>query len=226
MSTTAQNVTRIESAVQGFSRPQILAAMDELQVEVYEQRCDQTLKIDPATGYPPYLTTVNNQLHYDCPSDCWQTAAIFSEEPLRKYRSNADWGLSRTYYFQNRGYHRIEVTSRDATEDQVATVTFRENPGATTEKYYHAYWIKPTTLDTEQVQLTLPPRLHRKFRQAVIAILQGENYGQTGFDDAVIDKAARAIRNELNRGAQGRLGRTPIRQENLDYSDSSTGNWM
>lgn len=225
MPTTAQNITRIKEAV-GYSRPQILDVLDELQIIVYSQRTEETLYIDPNTGYPPFLVTQDNVKHYDCPSNCWMTASIFSDEPIRRYRTTADHGESRTYYWQNKSYARIEITQTLKTQDQLATVTFRENPGDTTEKFYHSYWIQPTRLTDESIQLDLPEHVHYVMRKAAIAILQTENYGQTGFDDDIIEQASKKIRKELNRGARGRLGRTPVRQEYLDWNNTDAGLWL
>lgn len=219
-------MTLLESALTGYSRPQILATIDELQTIVYSQRTDETIKIDPATGLPPYLVTVNNQLRYTCPADCWMTQAIFSEEPIRRYRTTADHGESTTYYWENKSYHRTPITQTLKTYDNLATLTFSQNPGATTTKFFHAYWITPVSLSDESIQLSLPEHVHYSMRRAVKAMLSTEDYGQTSFDDDVIEQAARKIRRELNRGARGRLARTPIRQEYLDWNNTDAGLWL
>jgi hypothetical protein len=76
------------------------------------------------------------------------------------------------------------------------------------------------------VQLTIPEHLHYKMRQGVIAMLSSEEYGQTGFDTDVIDKMTRAIRNQLNRGAQARTHRTPVQEEHQQFPESTRGHYI
>jgi len=223
MPTTAQNVSRIEAALgYTYSRQQILDVMNEMQGLVYAQRTDQTLKFDPTTGMPPYLVTVNNQLQYNCPTDCWMTAAVFSEGPVRDYPNNS---ISNTYCWQNKGYYSEIISSTMRTEDALAVVRFKENPGTTTTKFYHAYWVTAAELSDESIELVLPAHVHFVFRKAVIQVFRDENYGQVGMDLDFVENAAAKIRKELNRGAQGRIGKTPIRQEYLDYGNTAPGLW-
>lgn len=225
MPSTAQNVTLIEAATKGrFSRPQILSILSEIQDVVYSQRTEETKKISATTGYPPYIVTTDGTYRYDCPSDCWMTEAIFAETPIRRFSANTiDHGQNLTYYWQNREYQRIEVSQTLKTVGVLATVTFKENPGATTEKYYHSYWIKADPLEDETDELVLPENTHYILRMACEAMLDGENYGSIQERLGAMDVVAKRIRKELNRGARGRIGKTMIQSEYRDWNFGGYG---
>jgi hypothetical protein len=219
MPTTTYNIDRIIERVPEKSREAIRDTLDEIQLIVYSQDCLQTQKV-LSTGMPPFITTVANTYEYDCPSDCRRTACVFSVEvPMTKSRSRPI-GPRREYYFRNRGYYQVPVNSRDATYENAAKLFFQDNPGDTTSVYYHLYYIKPTRITSEEIQLTLPEETHYLLRKAVCSLFTTEDYGESGFDDDVIEKVARKIRNSLNRGYQSNVGMTPIPEE---YQDDTTG---
>jgi hypothetical protein len=226
MPTTEYNVLRIKDRVGQYSPQQILDVLDEIQLIVYSQDCDQTQKIDPATGLPPFIHTNSGVYHYNCPSDCRRTAAIFSQSLPKSYSRTRPVGPRREYYFRNRGYNLIAASSRDATPSDRATVDFQDDPGHSHDQYYHLYYIQPPRLTDISIQLTIPDHLHFYLRRAVLAMLSTESHGETGMDDAVIEEIARKIRNQLNGGFQAMAGRTPIPEELQDYPESSYDNWM
>ena len=209
MPTTEYNVRRIQERVSEKSIPEILDTLDEIQLIVYSQDCAQTMKIG-SEGVPPYLVTTNNQYQYDCPADCRRTAAILSIEDTRGYSVHRNAEPRTQYNFRQRQWQKIPATSVDATVDSVATVTFRDNPGSTTQIYYHLYHIKPTALSDISIQLTIPEYLHWRLRKAVIAMFNEESYGSSPLDESIIEKVARDIRNGLNKGWQGGIRQTPI----------------
>lgn len=224
MPSTVQNVSNIEAALKGrFSRPQILSKLSELQTVVYSQRTEETKKIDPATGNPPYLVTSAGTLQYNCPSDCWMTDAIYAESPIKKFSSDFDHGENRSYYFKNREYERIPISQTIATVGSVATVTFTEDPGATTTKFFHSYWIKANDLESESDELSLPEHTHYIVRLAVVQMLNSEEYGDLKAMIEMMELAAQRIRRELNRGARGRIGKTQIQPEYRDWNYGGYG---
>ena len=212
MPTTQYNISMIKHAVQNYSREQIREVLDELQLIVYSENTMQTTRIDPATGMPPYIATTEGQREYDCPAECRETAAIFWESPKRQYSPSRNRALYTEYIFRNARYYKIAVTSKSALINTLATITFIDDPGTTIDKYFHEYFIKPTRITSEQIQLTLPEETHYYMRSGVIAMLSSENYGKTGFDTDVIEKLARKIRTKLNRGTQARSERTPCKK--------------
>jgi hypothetical protein len=219
MATTSQVVTSIQNRITGYSRQQILSVMNEIYEEAYCNDVEQTLYIDPATGQPPYLATQDGVFTYDCPANCRRTDAIFTTEVPRNFSRSRPVGPRRQYYFRNKGYYRIAVSqTKDALpdKDQVATVTFYENPGTTTNVYFHAYYLLVDRLDTENVQLDIQPQVHRQLIRGTIAYLRAEDYG-TVQSEAIIEDVVKKIRRELNKGLQGRTGKTPIREEHQEY---------
>jgi hypothetical protein len=104
----------------------------------------------------------------------------------------------------------------------MAKVFFQEDPGDSSSVYYHLYYIKPTRITAENIQLVLPEETHYLLRKAVVALFTTEDYGESGFDDDVIEKVARKIRNSLNRGYQSNSGMTPIPEE---YQDDVSGSY-
>jgi len=220
---TGAMITMIQRRVGNYSREEILSLMNELQEEVY-QDVEQTLVLDTSTGMPPYIATTKDTYSYDCPEGCRRTAAIFTADPPRAYSRSGPIGHPKEYYFRGRGYYMLSVSSYDRQPDGTdATVVFRDNPGTTTDKYFHSYWRVVTELDTEDDQLLIPSWTHRLMRRAIIAELKSEDLGDTGKEESAIQYFSKMIRKELNRGAQSSLGYTPIRAEYQQYPNMDTG---
>jgi hypothetical protein len=214
MPSTTYNIDRIQRSVPDESRETIRDVLNEIQLVVYSQDCFQTQRID-SNGMPPILTTVDGVYEYDCPDECRRTEAIFTLNPLTRSRARPT-GPRQEYYFRNKGYFKAAISTRDATIDSVAKITFQDNPGSTGSNFYHLYYIKPTPIISEDIQLTLPEETHYLIRKAVVAMFVTEKYGQSAFDDSVMERVARKIRNSLNRGAQSNAGETQIREEFQD----------
>jgi len=216
MPTTEQNCYRIQLGISEKTIPEILDALNEVQKIVYGQNCAQTLKYT-SEGLPPYLVTADGIYEYDCPADCRTTAAVLTLEDMTGYTRGRNPEPRSEYYFRGKQYMTVPATSVDATIDTVGTVRFRDNPGASTTKYYHAYYIKPTELSDISIQLTLPEETHYLLRQAVVAMLTMEGYGESQFDDQIIDRIAKKIRNKLNGGWQGGVRQTPYPTEYMRF---------
>lgn len=214
MPTTEQNVYLIQKKCGNATVQEILDALDEIQLIVYSQNCFQTTKIE-STGMPPILTTTNNLYEYDCPADCRDTAAVFMESPVRGYSRVI--GYEREYYFNNKRYVAVDGQGRQATLTDVAKFYFKDNPGTTTDKYYHLYYLRPTRITDISIELILPEEKHYLLRKAVIAMLTTEQYGESPLDATVIEKVAKEIRKSLNKGYGSSLGITPWQPEYLDY---------
>jgi hypothetical protein len=216
MPTTSFNVTLINAAVSNYSRQQVLEALDEMQKIVLGTNLEQMAVIDPATGMPPYLVTTALQRQYNCPDDCRETAAIFFERPTRQYSPSQNRAFYTEFIFRNATYWKVAARSTNRLVDQLATVTFIDDPGDTTNRYFHWYYPIAVTLTSETIQLIIPEEVHYLLRQGVIALLSTENYGETGFDTAVIEKIGRKIRSKMNKGTQARAERTPVRMQDRD----------
>jgi hypothetical protein len=211
MPTTVYNIDRIKRKVPDASRADILGVLDEVQTIIYSQDCIQTLKLD-STGLPPLLVTTKGVYQYNAPVDCRRISSIITLNSINRDRSRPV-GPRQEYYFRNKGFFKVAASTRDANISDLAKIFFEEDPGDTTDVYYLVYFVKPTPLTSEDVQLTLPEELHYLVRNAVIAMYTTEDYGESGFDNDVIKKTAQKIRNSLNRGYQGNVGETPVREE-------------
>lgn len=214
MPTTTYNIDRILERVPDQSRASILDTMNELQIIVYSQDCLQTQKIT-SNGYPPFIETQSGVYEYECPVDCRRTDSIFTLNPMRKSRIRPT-GPRREYYFRNRGFYKANIRSRDATIDDLAKVYFDDDPGDTTDNFYHLYYVKPIELSDESVNLTFPEEVHYLVRKAVVSMFTAEEYGESGIEEQTIERVAKKIRNTLNRGAQGVVGFTPVPEEYMD----------
>jgi hypothetical protein len=218
MPTTEYNVSMIRNAVPNYSRQQILESLDEIQKIVYAQDSEQTLYTDPTTGMPPYLATVAGTYDYACPANCRRTACVFSEQP--NFGSRRPSGDQDSYYFRGTGYYKVMVSSTDAQPNgTVARVMFRDDPGTTTAKFFHAYWVTVPELSTEEDQLSIPDHLHWRLRKGVLSLLTDEEYGDTGQGEGTIERICRKIRSQLNRGAQSMTGLTPVQEQDRTYVD-------
>ena len=220
MPSTTYNIDRILKKVSDESRETIREVLDEIQLIVYSQDCLQTMKLT-STGMPPFIATQQGVYEYECPADCRKTASIFTLSPPKGYNRQRPVGPRKEYYFRNKGYYLLSAEGRDATLENAAKLYFHEDPGTTTEQYYHAYYIKPTRITDESIELTLPEEVHYLLRNAVVAMFTTEQYGQSAYDDAVIEKVARKIRNKLNGGYVGNAGMTPIQEEYQDYPEEN-----
>ena len=223
MPSTASMISKLERAVSNYSRIQLLDALNEVLTIVYSENMAQTYAIDTTTGQPPLLTTVAGTFEYDLPADCRELVAVVVDNGYPAVSGGDGYGASRINVGNdliafNRSWKVIPATSISATYSDVATVTFTNDPGDTTTVYYLLYHKKPSALDTEDDEIPLPEELHYLLRQAVLAMLNTENYGQTGFDNQVFDSAIKTIRNRMNRGSQSRIGRTGVRIEDMNFA--------
>jgi len=222
MPTTQYNIDRIQERVTNRTRETIRDVLNEVQLIVYSQDCFQTQRIN-SDGMPPLLVTQDGVYQYDAPEECRRTESIFTLNPITRSRSRPV-GPRREYYFRSKGYYGVPVATRDATlADPLCKIIFQDNPGETTENFYHLYYIKPTPILDESTQLTLPEETHYLLRKAVIAMFTTSDYGESSFDDSVIERVSKKIRNSLNRGKQGIAGRTPICAEYQDDCNRSYG---
>jgi hypothetical protein len=209
----------IKNAVGNYSRQQILEVLNEISLITFSDNTMRVERIDPATGMPPLLTTVNNQRHYNQPADCRETAAIFVEDPQRQYTPLQEKALYTEYVWRGTRYYKVAVRSQAATIDQLATITFIDNPGATTDRYYNNYYIRHIPLTSETIQSAFPEEIHYLLRNGVIQMLKGESYSAGLGDVDPIERLASRIRNKLNKGAQARVNRTPWPEE-CRYGDA------
>ena len=205
----------IRSACGNFSRQQILDVLNEVSLIAFQNNTMLVEKIDTATGMPPLLTTIAGQRHYSCPADCRETAAIFIEEPL-SYMPTQQKGVYGEYIWKQQRYYRVPIKQTPATRNALATITFVDDPGTTSDKYYHYYFMKHVPILSESIELPFPEEVHYLIRDGVIQILKGESYSAGLGNIGPIEQIVNRIRSKLNKGANSRSYRTPVPEELRD----------
>lgn len=223
MPSTEYNVQMVLRRCPKESPETIVDIFNEIQTIVYSQDCRQTEYIDPTTGKPPYIVTTDGVYAYDCPANCRRTAAIFTVNPQRGYNRNQPTGVRSEYFFRNKEYCRVAADSRDATPDDVAKVYFQDNPGGTTETYFHLYYLKPPVISDISQQLIFPDELHYKLRKGVISFITADEYGNSAYDEEMLEKISKDMRKALNRGMNSNPGTTPIREVDREYDEYGYG---
>jgi len=216
MGTTSYNVTMIKNAVGNYSRPQILEVLNEVSLILFSDNTMRVERIDPATGMPPFLITTNLIQTYSCPADCREVSAVFVDNPQRQYTPTQDKGLFQEYIWKNGRYYKVAVKQTSALINTLASVTFIDNPGTTTDRYYLQYFIRHVNITDENIQLPFPEELHYMVRDGVIQMLKGENYSAGLGNLSPMERLAAKIRNKLNKGTQARAYRTPWLTETRD----------
>lgn len=219
MPTTSYNVTQIKNVLGNYSRTQILDTLNEVHQIVMSDNNEQNKKIDSTTGMPPFLVTTAGIRQYDCPVDCREVSAVFCKKNFNNYNIGNinDINTINTYYnYRNTYFYRMAVTSTVALYNDLATVTFINDPGSTTDVYYLEYFTKPIAITSESIQMQIPEEGHYLVRKLVIAMLSDENYGDTMIYIQLMDKLKRMVKNRLNRGVQAREGRAVIQPEYRD----------
>jgi len=215
--TTKSLVTFIKRHASNFTRPEILDFMDTVHEFVLKKPVYQSMKLDGTNeGLPPFIVTKDKQHEYDCPADCWRTIRIFARRLQRSFAARNYVTRNRKYYFSKETFTEIDVRSFDATEDTVGKLIFHDNPGDSTEQFFHLYLKKPAVLLSENIQLDLAPQHHVLFRNGVLALIRSEEYGdQKAWLGWINDgqSGAKYIWFQMNKGIQARLFRTIIREE-------------
>lgn len=230
MPTTRENVAWLHNRNPKFSAQQILEFLNEVHMKCVHQEIDQFLYRDPATGMPPFLQTTEGTRVYNCPSNCRKTSKIFVDLYCQKYHYTSmynnrrvidnvrleefEWGGERFYYLP-----WISQTDALVSAGVLATVTWGANydPGTTTNQYYHLFWIKCNQILTLDDEMQLPDELHFGIRKMVSAYMATEDYGESQSDEDVMIRIARDVRNRLDIGARGRVGRTQWQIKDRDW---------
>ncbi len=220
MPSTTYNVTMIQSACGNYSRQQILEVLNEVSLIAYQNNTMLVEKIDTATGMPPLFTTIAGQRHYQCPVDCRETAAIFIENPM-SYLPSQQRGVYGEYIWKQQRYYRVPIKQVSATRNGLATVTFVDDPGSTTDIFYHCYFVRHVPILSEFIELPFPEEVHYLIRDGVIQMLKGESYSAGMGNVGPIEQMVNRIRSKLNKGANARTYRTPIQQ--VDRDDNYSG---
>jgi hypothetical protein len=126
---------------------------------------------------------------------------VFRRHRHHHQGNEGDWSGWWGDWIRRRLVEPISTTSRDANINTPAILYFTHNPGTHNERYYHAYYLLPPKITNEDTdQLIIPEELHYLVREMVVALFTSEAYGQSQLENSAVEKTARKIRNQLNRG--------------------------
>jgi len=221
---TREILTYLQRKASQYTSEELLFLVDQIQKIVYSVVTAQTTVIDPATGMSPFLATTDGVFTYNCPANCLRTLSIFADS-LSGYRSVNNNAPLSYYNYQGRQYRELRVKSTDAYRGQVATVTFIDNPGTYASRYYHDYKWKPIDITSPNIQMQIPEQFHLDIVDGVLSRIRDERFGDKGDWLYWKQNTMPGIVAELNKGAQLRLGYTPIRPEYQNYNNSPYGQY-
>ena len=201
----------------GWNREDIRGLVNDIVMFIWGKDCKQYLYFPSDNeGLPPFLQTTAGQYQYSFPDGTYdanvrRTQAVLTRN-VNAYQS--DWDI---YGIYNINYYRVPLSAdTDRWETTPASITFDFDPGATTERYYHAFYSQPTPITSDTVEIPIPPNYHLQLRRIVLALIQEEDYGADIWKYVEKTLAAK-IWGEANRGAQTRDHRVPIRPEYMQY---------
>jgi len=149
-----------------------LPIIDAVNREMKSGNVQSNEYIDPTTGFPPLLTTVSGTYQYDLPDNCRQLESVFFEGNGSSYER---YGST---FFRGVSYIEVPVTARRRTNSSNATVTFADDPGDTSSKYYTKYWIEPTSITSLNVQHDIEPAYELLLIDGCVSRIQYLQYGE------------------------------------------------
>lgn len=196
-----------------WSRPSILKLIGEARDELFEFDGPYNIFIDPSDnkGYPPYLQTVDGTYKYeitaanlsvaslvrnfngtDYPITCRQVQRVFID-----MTRNNEYGL--TWVGEPAQYHNVNpytnqttrltiasigVDSYPALEDGTsAYITFKENPGTTTDKFFVEFLWSLPPLTSESIPLCIPKEYEKAIEDYVIGKIKRRSNGKVSEDE-------------------------------------------
>jgi len=157
----------------------LIPIANEINMVMMGKDIDHAVVVDESTGMPPFLETTAETQQYDCPSNCRKVASVFyeAEDASDTYD---EYGAYQTTVWRGKRFYIKPTTSRRYIDpNRLATVTFRTDPGTTTEKYYLKYYLLPTTLLTTNgnTEPDVPWEFRGLMLDGIIARIKPMQYG-------------------------------------------------
>jgi len=222
MPSTSRMVTMLELNANGWSRVDILAALNDAQNLLIQEQTEQT--VVTVNGEFPALNTQEGVYEYEIP-DVWRVSEILVQYPLLKeydyllpgyYGYGYDNGFQKNIEdrkYRGKKYIRIQQI---ATQDRSpgnnsatvvsAKVIFQYNPGDTTNFYRRRSYSLPTQLTSENI----PPSIKSEKAQLTAlfptAELMIRGYQNGDWDEVftkIETKYKPIVMAEENAGEQG-----------------------
>lgn len=215
----------IKRQAQGFSRTaDVLPLINEVNKLFYKHECSQGVITDSDGGLP-FLNTTNNNVKYTAPVvdgvTPWCVSGVYLRWPNAQDFGRYDYDYSEpplvntVDYMEFAGNYYYEyqfVRTLDALENVATQIIFSRNPGDSKARFRLLMYRKPTEIDSDRIQLSIPDRdgSHMMyFLPAVMKLVEAQNNGNYMEAVAYIEDVLKPKMWEvLNSGAQGRRHRT------------------
>ncbi len=183
MPSTRVLVTRAMNIARGWNRDGargILPILDEVNNYMMSKDAEVNVVINSSTGQPPYLATTSGTRQYSMVDSCRKVASVYQLRAEDNYTDTGfdDTGLFPYATWRGKEYFEIPVTTRPKTRSTNALVIFRENPGTTTTRYFLKYYIEPTEITSESVELDVVEKYHHLVLDGVLARVRQIEYGE------------------------------------------------
>lgn len=153
----------------------------------------QHIYVDPSTGQPLTITTTDSDTsgtrQYTAPDDCRRIydVCIDAQSNLASSVYSNYYNSLRTTYpphqytfiFGGHQYIRIYVTTFDTLRYANCRYIFPFNPGNTTDTFYLFYYVRPTEILSDSIELDLAEQYHDILADGVLARIGKKSYGDT-----------------------------------------------
>jgi len=203
-------VSKLLLEANGWSRPRILAELNDVLDILLQNQTEQTVKT--VNGEFPTITTTTGQRQYSADDDVWRISEILIAYPTAEYgilwsdlygnQANIQAPIEDRYYNGKRYTLVQPIKTIDAIGSTPVQVIFRFDPGSR-DYYYRGYLIN-AQLNSESVDIPLPNRLRTKVYAATIAMINGYQNGNIlEAEEYVRTEIKPLIDKEQNEGAQG-----------------------
>jgi hypothetical protein len=220
-----EQVANIKAKNPDYETQTILAYYDMIQEFVYSRDLDQMLFFD-TTGFPPFLQTLAGHLQYSFPDGTYAarvrktSAILFSTQDV-----SSGWGYGSSqelydiYNLRGREYYIFPLTQNESNEQEDNVISFQNDPGETTEHFYHLFFKKPPKITTIESPCIIPSSHSLRLQACVLELIANEDFGDRESLDYIERTLVRKIWADMDKAKQGRPMRTPLRMQ-----DRWTGN--
>jgi hypothetical protein len=169
--------------------------------------CEHHIRVDTSTGKPPTLDTIEGQIDYEMPDDCRKLflVAIDAEDTLNNYynanRDYTDEWYVRSFKFREHPYWEVAAQSTFALANANARLQFVHNPGETSDLYHIFYYVKPTEILSDSIQVQVPEIYHDILLDGVMARIGLKEYGdRNNYEYWKREIVAKIYWKEMNNG--------------------------
>ena len=213
-----EQIANIKAKNPDYETPTILAVFDMIQDFIYSHDCDQMLFFD-TTGMPPLMTTKATIKQYAFPTGTY-AAGVRKTSGILFDPQNANtsgWGYGRVettysiYNLRGREYYLEPFTQNEKTEDAANTLWFDNDPGTTTDKYYHLFFKEAPKITSLDSHLIIPSQHNLRLQACVLELIANEDYGDRDSLEYIENKLAKRIWADMDKAKQGRPMITPLR---------------